>query len=460
VKNYVVGTNKVLAKVDSPVLEGWITVGSVKELQTYTDKEIDSEKYPGPVWKGSKFPADLMKQVIGTIHEFPKMETAYSLYYNITTGQWAVKCPEQNGAGASVSYKDDGDGMPEGFSIIGSIHTHPEMGAFWSGTDLNDQQKKHGIHFVFGLHDGMVRYSKVTVFTPTEQFDQDIHNVVEDFDWAQVYPAVPEWVETIKKQSYRRVYTYPTYAYKPKKTKYNTYAGYGYSGYHSGRSGSSWWGGYGGGWDAWEDAYGEDIDYDYDYTKPVTGTTASAAALTTDDGEIGEDNPYIIVFDEALADAVKSEQLRMVMVDQQTRSVIEHEIDLLVIDITDPTDIVEGIQEITSITGSVAGPKLTDEDERAILESVLDSMPAVNLIDSTAPTFRNAYCVDAIGALVNGLVDSYCENPRCIDSEDVSNFMSTLKDAYDTMLRIEAEKDSAVYLQSDKGEDEEGAEQC
>ena len=52
-KNYVVGTDAVLAKVDSPLLDGWITVGSVKELQTYTDKQIDRAQYPGLKWKGT-----------------------------------------------------------------------------------------------------------------------------------------------------------------------------------------------------------------------------------------------------------------------------------------------------------------------------------------------------------------------------------------------------------------------
>ena len=485
-KNYVVGTDAVLAKVDSPLLDGWITVGSVKELQTYTDKQIDRAQYPGLKWKGTKFPAALMQQVIGTIHEFPRMETAYSLYYNVTTGEWAVKCPDQNGSGASVSYADDGTGMPEGFSIIGSIHTHPEMGAFWSGTDLNDQQKKHGIHFVFGLRNGLVATSKVSVFTPNEQFDQNLHDVVEDFDWAQVYPAVPEWVETIKAQRYvKPVTTYRYYGnYKYTGGKHNTkWDGKRYSGnydYNRENYGSSygyggWYGGYYGGWEDWDSDYEDPYD-DYPTkkdTKLLTGSTTSVAGSTTpkpsywdddDDADL-TNNKYITVFDEMLGHPGKGEEFRKAILETQTRANISYVLDLTIIDTTDVTDVLEGIEEIMTIVPTL---DRTTEDEKTILETVMDAMPEVNLIEPTDPAFRNGHNMDAITGLINGMIDSYCENPNCLDATDVSTMLSTLKDAYETMLRVAAEKDAEDLLPKNAEQEayytvpdsDKGAEEC
>ena len=438
-KNYVVGTDKVLAKLDTPCLEGWITVDNIKELQTYSEKEVNREDYPEPVWKGSKFPAALMQQVLGTIHEFPRMETAYSLYYNATTGEWAVKCPDQNGGGASVSYEDDGSDMPAGFSIIGSIHTHPEMSAFWSGTDLNDQKKKHGIHFVFGLHDGLVRYSLVTVFTPTEQFNQDIHNVVEDFDWAQVYPAVPEWVETIKKQAYRRVYA-PATTYIPSTgrrnwdgkmsskdwreywksyysgstSSYAGYAGYDYSDYdYTGYSG----------YDC------GDSDYDY---KPVAG-----ADLTTSIKDaVDKDNPYYKLVDEVISNVAKGEQFRNALLESDGRFNLEHELDLVIIDTSDKNDMVAGVAELAACLPQ-AEP-LTADDKREMLECVLEAMPDVNLIDPHVSMSRNMSNAEAIKDLVSGLVDSYCENANCLDPDIVGELLGVFKDAYETIVKIQS----------------------
>ena len=447
-KNYVVGTDKVLAKLDTPCLEGWITVDNIKELQTYTDKEVNRENYPEPVWKGSKFPAELMKQVLGTIHEFPHMETAYSLYYNVTTGEWAVKCPDQCGAGASVSYEDDGTDMPAGFSIIGSIHTHPEMSAFWSGTDLNDQKKKHGIHFVFGLHDGLVRYSLVTVFTPTEQFNQDIHNVVEDFDWAQVYPAVPEWVDTIKKQAYRRTYTIPVTTYNRGKDwngkmtsddwrKYwksyyganggtSSYAGYtGYAGYDYGDDDY-----YGSGF-----GYGYDGYDDYPY-KPYTGNGFSTDLKDA----IDKDNPYYKLVDDVISNVAKGEQFRNAVLSSDNRFNLEHELDLVIVDTSDKDDVVAGMAELTASIPQAG--EFNDEDKRQMLECLLEAIPDVNLIDPSISMARNIGNADSIKDLVNGLVDSYCTNPNCLDPDVVGELMSVFKDAYETLLKFQAEADT------------------
>lgn len=468
-KNYVVGADKVLAKLDSPVLTGWITVDSIKELQTYTDKEINREQYPEPVWTGTKFPAALMQQVLGTIHEFPHMETAYSLYYNVTTGEWAVKCPDQNGSGASVSYEDDGSGMPAGFSIIGSIHTHPEMSAFWSGTDLNDQKKKHGIHFVFGLHQGLVRYSLVTVFTPHEQFNQDIHDVVEDFDWAQVYPAVDEWVETIKKQAYRRpvtVYTGRTsvtsYKYNQNKYDWRKYSGVSgstsnYAGYGYGYAGYDYddhygWYGYG------SDSYNWDGDYDYDY-KPAGKSYTGGDLSTTISEALDKDNPYYKVIDEALNSAVKGEQFRKAVLSTDQRASLEHELDIVITDTSDKEDIVASIQEISSCIPSLNEPMSAD-DQNTIFENLFDAMPDVNLVNPENPMSRNVYCVDIITNLVNGMVDSYTTNPNCLDPDVVGEVLATLKDAYESMLQIQAESEAGEYIGCNTDSEEEESVEC
>ena len=443
-QNFTVGTDKVLAKLDTPNLEGWITVSTIKELCTYAKKPVNRERFPTPVWKGSKFPAALMQQVLGTIHEFPRMETAYSLYYNIRTKEWAVKCPDQNGAGASVSYEDDGSGMPDGFSIIGSIHTHPEMSAFWSGTDLNDQTKKHGIHFVFGLRDGLVRYSLCTVFTPTEQFDQDIHNVVEEFDWNQVYPAVPEWVETIKKQAYRRTYTAPAKT----TTKWPAYTGYAASKLpithygHAHREHYDYA-------DLWEDYYSatsfiDDYNYvprDYHYSG-YTYTEMGASDEQVD--------KYIKIVDDVVKDTNKGEAFRLALLDPQVRGELEQQLDLVIVDTSDKSEIISGFSELIAVIPQAE--KMTNEEERQILDIVLDGLPNVNLIDPGEPQFRNAPLVDSITNLMDGLVDSYCENPECISSVDMSALLNNLKTWYDTLLMTAAQHDTETTTDTEATE--------
>ena len=434
-KPYVIGTDKVLVKLDSPNLEGWISVGSLKELQTYAKAPVDRTKFPEPVWKGAKIPAKLMQQVIATIRQFPNMETAYSLYYNIRKKEWAVKCPEQNGSGASVSYEDKGDGMPEGFAIIGSIHTHPNMGAFWSGVDMNDQTKKNGIHFVFGLRSGYVKEYKCTVFTLTEHFDQDIDNVVEEFDWSKDYEPVAEWVETIKRQSYKKPqpvsvtkwFGQSTVVHKPlPKTHYG----------HESTAQRN----YEDFMDAYRSAASFIDDYGYYYNPERYNDWGGGFDLVSDDDAEIIDNKYITVIDEALANTGKAEELRVALLDPKTVSELESQLDIVVVDVSDKSQIIEGIEEIATFIST--GDKFNNEEQKQVFDALFEVMPDVNLIEPTDPALRNGPCADEICYLVDGMVDSYCENPKCLDEVDVNNVLKTLKDAYETLLRVQAERDT------------------
>ncbi len=203
-EDYVIGTDKCLVRTNSALLEGWEPCVDIATLKAFASKTIADDIVEGVAWKGTKLPADLFKQVLGTIDQFPKMEVAFSLYYNIGTNKWAIKCPEQCGAGASVHFKDDGDDMPSGYAIIGSIHTHPEMGAFWSGTDTADQRGKYGVHFVFGLRDGKVDTHKAVIVTPTAEYAQELSALVEIVPFNEDYEPNAEWVRTIEEQTYRR----------------------------------------------------------------------------------------------------------------------------------------------------------------------------------------------------------------------------------------------------------------
>lgn len=197
-EDFYVGYDRVLVKIDSPCLEGYEECKTIDQLRAAA-----MQKTPpivaGAKWIGAKIPNTLMAQILGTIHEFPKTETAYVLYYNARDKKWAVKCPEQSGAGAAVLFRDNGEPPAPGFATIGSIHTHPEMSAFWSGTDLNDQQNKWGLHMVFGLKDGHVAKTLCTVFTTLGMYDQKLEDVIEPIEFMNHYEPNATWVKQIKR---------------------------------------------------------------------------------------------------------------------------------------------------------------------------------------------------------------------------------------------------------------------
>jgi len=210
-RQYALGNDKCLLRVDSPLIGGWEEVKDLKQLMAYVQHPCRDDVQEGMEWKGSKIPKELMENVLGTIHEFPHRETGYILCYRLSDNTWDIECPEQSGSGGGVSFHNTEE-RTDGYTEVGTIHTHPEMGAFWSGTDRRDQEFKYGVHIVFGTKGGLVDTSLCSIFTPNGQHDIPIDTFTEDVDFKTVHPPVDEWVERIKAARYRQPITkFPGY---------------------------------------------------------------------------------------------------------------------------------------------------------------------------------------------------------------------------------------------------------
>lgn len=457
-KNFVVAQDGVRVRLEGPCLEGWVKPKNFEDLQSYAEKPLDTERYPGPKWIGSKMPASLMKQVLGTIHEFPHMETAFSLYYNALDGKWAVKCPEQSGAGASVSFYDDGTGMPEGFTLCGSIHTHPEMAAFWSGTDLTDQQFKAGIHIVFGLRNGLVHENKCTVFLPSTQEDQDIWSVVEEVDFNEVNEPVAEWVETIKRQSYHRPVTYKYYGghYNTNKKlppghygstltgSSNSYAGYDYDyGYPYRKQDTSWWYGYAN----YDDGWGSDwSDYSSWYgskkTKNKKQEGTFEVSLDVDTADLKD------ALLEVLEDSDASIRFSSALLEPEVRGPLEHVLGVAVTDTFDRADILMSIEEF--MTGETVLTDITNEEATQIFEGLMDLRDDLNVVDPRNAT-GNDINIESLCRLMERAAESYTDS-ECVSADVVSNWLNTLRNAYETVLAAQAAHGSSAEVEAEEVE--------
>ena len=192
--------NGVFLKIKTPLIQGWQKAEKPEDLAWFADS-IDKPPQEGLHWTGAKIPMSVFAYVIGTIRKFPKMEVGFMLYYNTQRNMWRVHCPKQFGHGAAVHFEDDPSQVNGGFFPVGTIHTHPNMGAFWSGTDLADQKGRYGLHMMFGLRDGQIVESKITLFTPVKGSDIPHHEIfADDVDFSADCPEKQDWVRTIMLQ--------------------------------------------------------------------------------------------------------------------------------------------------------------------------------------------------------------------------------------------------------------------
>lgn len=118
---------------------------------------------------------------------------------------WGVLVPEQSNT--SVHCKYDADSIaflkPDHVMIVGSVHSHPGMAAYASGTDHADQADFDGIHITFGwqktVNNGATQYyAEMQLSGNAYKLDIDdvieFSNVKKDPD-----PEVVEWTTKVKK---------------------------------------------------------------------------------------------------------------------------------------------------------------------------------------------------------------------------------------------------------------------
>lgn len=184
------------------LIEGWHKC-SPDEFMAYCDTCNDLAVVKGLRWTGAVIPKQLTGQILSLIKQFPNMEVMLSLYYNKDEKQWHVQVPVQKGSGAFVRYEErPEDIIPAGYFFMGTVHSHPGMGAFWSGTDRADQLKKPGIHVVVGTagSTGVLRTYLCELFlSGSASPAQEVFELPEDLNAPGTAPET--WVQQVTEQA-------------------------------------------------------------------------------------------------------------------------------------------------------------------------------------------------------------------------------------------------------------------
>lgn len=182
--------------IDTETVKGWHHCDNAEffaNLQPYND-ELEDKKLK---WVGAPIDKDTMKDVLALVGHYPKTEVMICLYYNTVEKKWLPHVPKQKGSPAHVAYDDEQYTPPEGYEFLGTIHTHPNMSAFWSGTDTNDQGLKNGLHIVLGLTDGKLNTYKCSLFLNKKQYDQEGAVIMPEKEEA-LPEAKKEWLDLVE----------------------------------------------------------------------------------------------------------------------------------------------------------------------------------------------------------------------------------------------------------------------
>lgn len=118
---------------------------------------------------------------------------------------WGVLVPDQTNTSVHCKYDAESivEQKPDHVMIVGSVHSHPNMAAYASGTDHADQADFDGIHITYGwqksVNGGATQYhiemqigGSAYTLKPEEVFEDFVFNKEPD-------PEVLEWSQKVKK---------------------------------------------------------------------------------------------------------------------------------------------------------------------------------------------------------------------------------------------------------------------
>ena len=118
---------------------------------------------------------------------------------------WGVLVPDQVNTSVHCKYDADSivDQKPEDVLIVGSVHSHPDMAAYASGTDHADQADFDGIHITYGwqksVNNGATQYH-IEMQMAGHTYTLKPEDVFEDYIFLkEPDPQVVEWTSKVKK---------------------------------------------------------------------------------------------------------------------------------------------------------------------------------------------------------------------------------------------------------------------
>jgi len=180
-----------------------------------SDDPLPTDSFPGvkeeAYYSMPKIPLELIDKLdefFRLVHAQHGTESIVILTFdpskNDSSG-WGVLVPEQTNTSVHCKYDADSIAIlkPDHVIIAGSVHSHPEMSAYASGTDHADQADFDGIHITFGwqktVNNGSTQhYAEMQL--AGSAYKLDIDDVID----RQIVinnpdPEVVEWASKVKK---------------------------------------------------------------------------------------------------------------------------------------------------------------------------------------------------------------------------------------------------------------------
>lgn len=184
---YVVGKEGVFIKKRLGIME---SLSPVKNISILESVQATAKMHI------AKMPAIMVAKIANfftDVYEEHRSEAVVLLFYNEEHEHYKIVVPPQKVSAAGAEYNRAI--TVEGYTMIGTIHSHANFSAFHSGTDQGDEQSFDGLHITFGhnqkdpisISASIVANGHRTIVEP-EEYLEGVQKVV-DIDEVEKVPT-------------------------------------------------------------------------------------------------------------------------------------------------------------------------------------------------------------------------------------------------------------------------------
>ncbi len=181
-----------------------------------------------------KMPRRMLEHVVGffsRVADAHNAEAAVLVAWDAVARRLRIVVPDQS-ATVSRNYRGDNNpigveyeapaALPDGWTVIGDIHSHVNFSAYASYTDKHDEQHRAGLHIVVGrLHCEPPEFH-IEAVVDGARFRLDPQLVLEGYDRRRTR-IPPSWMSRVKIKTWGNAYTYTNKNYRYGSNNY--YAG-------------------------------------------------------------------------------------------------------------------------------------------------------------------------------------------------------------------------------------------
>lgn len=151
-----------------------------------------------------------MEAFFREVHRIHRSEAIVILTFDPTidgensTKGWGVAVPDQRNTAGHCNYNQESivQELPDNAILVGTAHSHPNMSAFASGTDHNDQASFDGIHITFGwqphINGGLIQHY-VEMQMGGKSWELDPKDVFDGMPVPEVDDEVSKWTTKVSK---------------------------------------------------------------------------------------------------------------------------------------------------------------------------------------------------------------------------------------------------------------------